>query len=205
MSLIEARVTGRVGPRVNKKNSYYHSFKTCFEGLPEARPRSRMGVTINLGKHKKKNSYYHSFKTWLEDRPRSCVKRVNPNQHKIKVIIIIVLKLDSGVNSGIDPSHNTGEWTWVDSSQCKDKNCYYHSFKTRFEGSLGLSLGHGPGGSIWVDLSQCMDKSHYYYSFKIQLGSSPEARFKSRVEKVNLANPILKKKIKATLFWPISF
>jgi hypothetical protein len=149
-------------PESTKKNDYYHSFKTCFGGQSEARPRSRVGVTINLGKHKEKNSYYHSFKTWLEDRSESCVNRVNPNQHKIKVIIIIVLKLDSGVNSGIDPGHKTGEWTWVDSGQCKDKNCYYHSFKIRFEGSLGLSLGHGPRGSILVDLSQCMDKSDYY-------------------------------------------
>jgi hypothetical protein len=64
---------------------------------------------------------------------------------------------------------------------------------------LGLSLGHGPGGSIWVDLSQCMDKSDYYYSFKIQLESSPDARFKSRVKRVNLVNPILKKKIQNNL------
>jgi hypothetical protein len=31
--------------------------------------------------------------------------RVDPGQHKIKVIIIIVLKLDSVVSSRQDPSH----------------------------------------------------------------------------------------------------
>jgi hypothetical protein len=56
--------------------------------------------------------------------------RVEPGQHKIKMIIIIVLKLDSGVNLEQDQSHRLGGLTRVYTSQYKNKNCYYHSFKT---------------------------------------------------------------------------
>ena len=41
-------------------------------------------------------------------RLESRVKRVNPSQNKIKVIIIIILKLDSIVNSGQGPGHGLG-------------------------------------------------------------------------------------------------
>ena len=158
-----SRPESQVGlaPESTKKIVIIIVLKPVSRAYPRQDPGHEWGWPLTWVNIRKKNSYYHSFKTWLEDRPRSCVKRVNPNQHKIKVIIIIFLKFDSGVNSGIDPSHKMGEWTWVNSGQYKDKNCYYHSFKTRFEGSLGLSLGHGPGGSIWVNLSQCMDKSDY--------------------------------------------
>jgi hypothetical protein len=55
--------------------------------------------------------------------------QVDQGQYKIKVVIIIILKLDSGVNPGQGPDHGFGGSTWVDSGQCKDKNYYYHSFK----------------------------------------------------------------------------
>jgi hypothetical protein len=54
---------------------------------------------------------------------------VDPSQHKIKVIIIIVLKLDLGVNLGQNLKHGSRGSTRVDLGQCKDKICYYYSFK----------------------------------------------------------------------------
>jgi hypothetical protein len=61
-------------------------------------------------------------------------------------------------------------------------------------------------GITWVNLSQCMEKSGYYHSFKTSLRNWPEAKFKSRVRRVNLANPfVLKIIIKITLFWPNFF
>ena len=41
------------------------------------------------------------------------VIQVDSGQYKIKVVIIIVLKLDSAVNPGQDPSHGSGVSTWV--------------------------------------------------------------------------------------------
>jgi hypothetical protein len=52
--------------------------------------------------------------------------------------------------------------------QHKNKNGYYRSFKTQFEGQLGV----GPESWIKrVDPSQCKNKSFYYYSFKTWLRS----------------------------------
>jgi len=56
--------------------------------------------------------------------------QVDRGLHKIKMVIIIILKLDSGVNPGQDPSHESGGSTWVDRGQCMNKSYYYHNFKT---------------------------------------------------------------------------
>ena len=88
---------------------------------------------------------------------------VDSSQHKIKVVIIIVLKLNSRVNPRQGPDHKTGSSTWVDPGQCKDKSCYYHSLKTWFGG--------------WLS----MNKSSYYNSFKTRLGNRPKTRFRSWV------------------------
>jgi hypothetical protein len=56
--------------------------------------------------------------------------RIDPGQYKIKVIIIVVLKLDSGVNPWQDLVHGSGESTQVDPGQCKNQSCYYYNFKT---------------------------------------------------------------------------
>jgi hypothetical protein len=86
---------------------------------------------------------------------------------RIKVIIIIVLKLDSASQPGQDPGYGSVGSARVDSSQCKDKKYYYYSFKTRFDDQTRQGLGHGSRGSTWVDPSQFMDKSgYYYYGFK---------------------------------------
>jgi len=42
-------------------------------------------------------------------RLESRVKRVNPSQNKIKMIIIIILKLDLIVNLGQGPGHGLGK------------------------------------------------------------------------------------------------
>jgi hypothetical protein len=52
---------------------------------------------------------------------------------RIKVIIIIVSKLDLAGQLGQGPDHGSIGSARVDSSQCKDKSCYYHSFKTQFD------------------------------------------------------------------------
>jgi len=59
----------------------------------------------------------------------------------------------------------------VNSGQYKDKNDYYHSFKTRLGGRLRQGLGHGSGKSTRVDPSQYINKNNYYNSFKTRLGS----------------------------------
>jgi hypothetical protein len=76
--------------------------------------------TVDRGQYEDKSSYYHNFKTQLGDQPgvrsRSRVRRVirvDSGQHKIKIIIIIVLKLNSGVNPGQDLGHGLGVSTWV--------------------------------------------------------------------------------------------
>jgi hypothetical protein len=56
--------------------------------------------------------------------------RVDPGQHKIKMIIIIVLKNHSEVNQGQDSGHELGGSTKVDPRQFKDKSCYFYNFKT---------------------------------------------------------------------------
>ena len=55
---------------------------------------------------------------------------------KIKVIIILVLKLDSEVNSEQGLGHRSGESAQADSSQYKNKSYYYHGLKTKLEGQL---------------------------------------------------------------------
>jgi len=50
------------------------------------------------------------------------------------MIIIIVLKLDLGVDLGQGLGYRSGGSTQVNPSQHVDKNCYCHSFKTQLEG-----------------------------------------------------------------------
>jgi hypothetical protein len=50
------------------------------------------------------------------------------------MIIIIVLKHNSRVNPGQDPSYKLGGSIRIDLGQCKDKSGYYHSFKTQLGG-----------------------------------------------------------------------
>jgi hypothetical protein len=50
---------------------------------------------------------------------------------RIKTIIIIVLKRSLRVNTGQDPGYESRGLTQVDPSQYKNKNNYYHNFKTR--------------------------------------------------------------------------
>jgi hypothetical protein len=56
--------------------------------------------------------------------------RADPSQHKIKIIIIIVLKNHSGVNQGQDSGHELGGSIKANPMQFKDKNYYYYNFKT---------------------------------------------------------------------------
>jgi hypothetical protein len=63
--------------------------------------------------------------------------RVNLGQDKIKIVIIIILKLDLIVNLGQGLGHELRGATWVDLDQCKDKSCYFYSFKTRLGGRPG--------------------------------------------------------------------
>ena len=52
---------------------------------------------------------------------------------RIKVVMIIVLKLDSGFDLG--KTRFTGRE--VNPGQCKDKNSYYYSFKIQLRSQLG--------------------------------------------------------------------
>jgi hypothetical protein len=128
-SLVDARVMGRVDPRQHKnKNCYYYNFKTQFDGQFRAKPGARVMLTVDSGQHKDKSDYYHSFKIWLNVDSRlrlgSRVRMVNLVdliKHKIKMIIIIVLKPDSIVKLG------KLQVTRVNLGPCKHKS-YYHSF-----------------------------------------------------------------------------
>jgi hypothetical protein len=97
---------GRVDPsQCKNKSGYCHNFKTQFGGQSRARSGSRVRLTIDLGQHKDKNYYYHSFEIQLSSRPeikpKSHEKRVtqiDPIQHKISIVVIIILKLNLRVN-----------------------------------------------------------------------------------------------------------
>jgi hypothetical protein len=104
----------------NKKNIYYHSFKTWLGGSTRV-------------------------KAWVTGQEGQLgLIRVNI---KIQVVIVIVLKLDPGVYQGQWWCHGSGELTRVDLGQHKNKNCYCHSFKTSFWGKLGQCPSHRFGGS----------------------------------------------------------
>jgi hypothetical protein len=85
------------------------------------------------------------------------------------MVIIIVLKLDSEVNSRHDPSHGSRGSTQADPDQCKDNVFYYHNFKTQFEGWPRQDASHGSEGSIRIDPSQHINKIDYYHSFEAWL------------------------------------
>jgi len=59
---------------------------------------------------------------------------------KIKMVIIIILKHDSRIDSEQDPSYRLWGLIWVDLGHHKDKNSYYYSFKTWLEGQPDARL-----------------------------------------------------------------
>ena len=65
---------------------------------------------------------------------------------KIKIVIIVILKPNLEVDSGQGPGHRSGGLTLLEPGQCKDKSCYYNSFKTRFKDQLEVSSGLESGG-----------------------------------------------------------
>jgi len=65
-------------------------------------------------------------------------------------------------------------------SQHKNKNDYYYSFKTRFEGRSKTKSRSQV--TLIIDSGQHKDKKNYYHSFKTQLQSRSGARRGSRVE-----------------------
>ena len=73
--------------------------------------------------------------------------------------------------------------------ECRDKSCYYCSFKTKLMNQPGQSPGHKSEGSTWTDPRQCMNKNDYYHNFKNRFGSRSKTRFRSWVEKVNSVDP----------------
>ena len=67
------------------------------------------------------------------------------------MIIIIVLKLNLGVDPEQDLDHGSGGSSWIDLDQHRNKSDYYHNFKTRLGADLGQRLGHESGESTRVD------------------------------------------------------
>jgi hypothetical protein len=57
---------------------------------------------------------------------------------KIKIVIILVEKLESRVDQGQGSGHESGRSFRVDPSQHMNKNNYYYSFKTRLESRPGV-------------------------------------------------------------------
>jgi len=140
-------------------------------------------LIVDRSQCKDNNNYYYSFKIKLESRPKVGPNhmsrgstQVNLSQDKIKLVIIIVLKLDLMVNLGQGLGHEPRGSTWVDIYQCKDKSCYFHNFKNR----PGQDLSHGSEGSIWVDSSKHTNKNSCYHSFKTWFKSRLEVRFRSQ-------------------------
>ena len=62
----------------------------------------------------------------------------------------------------------------IDTSQYKDKNDYYHSFKTLLGGQFKARLGSWV--RLIIDPSQHKDKNNYCYNFKTQLRSLTGAK-----------------------------
>ena len=75
---------------------------------------------------------------------------IDPGQHKIKVIIIIVLKFDSIVNLGQDSGHESRELTRIN---VRIKIAIIINLKIRLGSRQKQGLGHGSRGSTQVDLS----------------------------------------------------
>jgi len=101
------------------KSDYYHSFKTRLESRPKTMSGSRIGLTIDSSQHNDKNNYYPNFKIWLGSQPETRT-RLRPSwpltwvNFKINIVIIIILKLYSGVDPGPNSSHRSGSWSRVD-------------------------------------------------------------------------------------------
>jgi hypothetical protein len=70
------------------------------------------------------------FLRWQILEGKSKLSRVNV---LIKIIVIIILKLESRVVPGQDLGHGSGESIWVNPSQHINKNVYYYNFKTRLK------------------------------------------------------------------------
>jgi hypothetical protein len=56
---------------------------------------------------------------------------------RIKRVIIILLKLDLGVEPRLSSGHEPGWSLTIDPGQRKNKNSYYHNFKTQLTGWPG--------------------------------------------------------------------
>jgi hypothetical protein len=85
--------------------------KTRLGGRPRIRLGSSVGLAIDLGKYNDKNSYYHSFKTQFRSRLGAKLESSWPLTRvniRIKVVIIVFLKPDSGIDPMQDPSHESG-------------------------------------------------------------------------------------------------
>jgi hypothetical protein len=67
------------------------------------------------------------------------------------MIIIIILKLNLEVNLKQDLDHGSGESSWIDLDQHKNKSDYYHNLKTRLGVDPEQRLGHESGVSTRVD------------------------------------------------------
>jgi hypothetical protein len=95
------------------------------------------------------------------------------------MIIIIVLKPDSWVNSG--PKHGArgqfDHWFGPDLGLNNDKNNYYHNLKTWLGGRLEAKALV----RLTIDLCQSKDKIDYYHNFKIQFDGRSRARFESQI------------------------
>ena len=76
--------------------------------------------------------------------------RIDPGQHKIKVVIIIVLRFDSIVNLEQDSGHESRELTQIN---VKIKIVIIINLKIQLESQQKHDLGHGSRGSTQVDLS----------------------------------------------------
>jgi hypothetical protein len=90
---------------------------------------------------------------------------------RIKIVIIIILKPDSGVALMLGSSHISG-WplTWVNISI---KVVIIISFKTQSRDQLEAKPGLWVG--LTIDPNQLKNKSNYYHTFKTRLGSQPGA------------------------------
>ena len=86
---------------------------------------------------------------------------------KIKIIFIIVIKLDSRVDAGQNPSHKSGGSIRLTQVNIRIKVVMIIVLKL----DSGFDLGKTRFTGREVNPGQCKDKNGYYYSFKIQLRS----------------------------------
>jgi hypothetical protein len=127
---------------------------------------------------KDKSNYYYYFKTWPGSWSRVTPRSqpgwtIDSSQHDDKKVIIIVLKLDLGVDPGQDPSHESGWPLTHVNIRIKVIIIVLKLIKGWLEPKLGSRAG------LTIDLSQCKDKNSYYHSFKTWIGDRFGARHES--------------------------